>query len=176
MSIWLWWNPSAKGPKTRHRTLLRLGEVTSLRESGQLQRIVAALERHLESERVDVGALAAEGGARGGGGSGGVGGMAAAGSRRLVRQGGRPARGRRCWRMRCSRWWLTGWWRRARNGGWSSGRRPMWSCQTAGRLRHLTSTTGPWTRSPPRKTKPKRICIRGCATSRTWTCGWCAMT
>ena len=50
-----------EGSKTRHRTLLRLGEVTSLRESGQLQRIVAALERHLESERVDVGALAAEG-------------------------------------------------------------------------------------------------------------------
>ena len=47
--------------KVRHRTLLRLGEVTALRESGQLERIVAALERHLERERVDVGALAAEG-------------------------------------------------------------------------------------------------------------------
>ena len=50
-----------EGSRTRHRTLLRLGEVTALRESGQLGRIVAALERHLESERVDVGALAAEG-------------------------------------------------------------------------------------------------------------------
>ena len=49
------------GSKVGHRTLLRLGEVTSLRESGQLERIVAALERHLGRERVDVGALAAEG-------------------------------------------------------------------------------------------------------------------
>ena len=49
------------GPKVGHRTLLRLGEVTALRESGQLERIVAALERHLRRERVDVGALAAEG-------------------------------------------------------------------------------------------------------------------
>ena len=49
------------GSKVGHRTLLRLGEVTALRESGQLERIVAALERHLERERVDVGALAAEG-------------------------------------------------------------------------------------------------------------------
>ena len=32
-----------------------------MRESGQLERIVAALERHLGRERVDVGALAAEG-------------------------------------------------------------------------------------------------------------------
>ena len=49
------------GSKVRHRTLLRLGEVTALRESGQLERIVAALERHLRRERVDVGALAALG-------------------------------------------------------------------------------------------------------------------
>ncbi|MCY4370666.1 MAG: hypothetical protein OXF41_14935, partial [bacterium] len=49
------------GSKVGHRTLLRLGEVTALRESGQLERIVAALERHLRRERVDVGALAAEG-------------------------------------------------------------------------------------------------------------------
>ena len=49
------------GEKVGHRTLLRLGEVTALRESGQLERIVAALERHLRRERVDVGALAAEG-------------------------------------------------------------------------------------------------------------------
>jgi len=49
------------GAKVGHRTLLRLGEVTALRESGQLERIVAALESHLRRERVDVGALAAEG-------------------------------------------------------------------------------------------------------------------
>ena len=49
------------GSKVGHRTLLRLGEVTALRESGQLERIVAALERHLLRERVDVGTLAAEG-------------------------------------------------------------------------------------------------------------------
>ena len=49
------------GSKVGHRTLLRLGEVTALRESGQLERIVAALERHLRRERVDVGALVAEG-------------------------------------------------------------------------------------------------------------------
>ena len=49
------------GSKVGHRTLLRLGEVTALRESGQLERIVAALEAHLHKERVDVGALAAVG-------------------------------------------------------------------------------------------------------------------
>ncbi|MCQ3807598.1 MAG: hypothetical protein OXB92_15005 [Acidimicrobiaceae bacterium] len=49
------------GSKVGHRTLLRLGEVTALRESGQLERIVAALETHLNKERIDVGALAAEG-------------------------------------------------------------------------------------------------------------------
>lgn len=35
--------------------------MTALRESGQLERIAAALERHLRRERVDVGALEAEG-------------------------------------------------------------------------------------------------------------------
>ncbi|MCQ3814574.1 MAG: hypothetical protein KTU85_09200 [Acidimicrobiia bacterium] len=48
------------GSKAGHRTLLRLGEVTALRESGQLERIVATLETHLHKERVDVGALAAQ--------------------------------------------------------------------------------------------------------------------
>lgn len=47
------------GGKVRHETLLRLGEVTALREYGQMKRIVAALERHLGRERVDIGALAA---------------------------------------------------------------------------------------------------------------------
>ena len=36
-----------EGRKVKHRTLLRLEEVTALRQSGQLERIVAALERHL---------------------------------------------------------------------------------------------------------------------------------
>ena len=49
-----------EGPRTGHRTLLRLGEVSALRSSGQLERIVAALESHLERERVDVNALVAE--------------------------------------------------------------------------------------------------------------------
>ncbi|WP_419839160.1 IS1634 family transposase [Candidatus Poriferisodalis sp.] len=48
------------GAKTRHRTLLRLGEVTALRRSGRLDRIVATLEKHLETERVDVGSLEAD--------------------------------------------------------------------------------------------------------------------
>ena len=49
------------GSKVGHRTLLRLGEVSALRDSGQLERIVAALERHLRRERVDVEGVAAEG-------------------------------------------------------------------------------------------------------------------
>ncbi|MGH9244163.1 MAG: IS1634 family transposase [Acidimicrobiales bacterium] len=48
------------GARIGHRTLLRLGEVSALRESGQLERIVAALEAHLRRERVDVDRLAAE--------------------------------------------------------------------------------------------------------------------
>jgi len=49
------------GAKVGHNTLLRLGEVTALRESGQLERIVASLESHLRRERVDAGSLAADG-------------------------------------------------------------------------------------------------------------------
>ena len=49
-----------EGNRTGHRTLLRLGEVSALRSSGQLERIVAALEAHLERERVDVNGLVAE--------------------------------------------------------------------------------------------------------------------
>jgi transposase len=37
-----------EGGKVGHRTLLRLGEVTALRESGQLDRIIAALRAHAE--------------------------------------------------------------------------------------------------------------------------------
>ena len=48
------------GARTGHRTLLRLGEVTALRGSGQLGRIVAALESHLERERVDPSSLEAD--------------------------------------------------------------------------------------------------------------------
>jgi hypothetical protein len=47
------------GRRIGHRTLLRLAEVTALRDSGQLERIVAALEAHLHRERVDVNALVA---------------------------------------------------------------------------------------------------------------------
>jgi transposase len=36
--------------KTRHRTLLRLGEASRLRDGGDLDRIVAALKRHLDSD------------------------------------------------------------------------------------------------------------------------------
>ncbi len=49
-----------KGSKVGHRTLLRLGEVTALRETGQLGRIISALERHLHKQRVDIDGLAAE--------------------------------------------------------------------------------------------------------------------
>jgi hypothetical protein len=48
------------GDKTRHRTLLRLGEVTALRRSGELERIIAALEAHLDRERLNTAALEAE--------------------------------------------------------------------------------------------------------------------
>ena len=48
------------GARIGHRTLLRLGEVTALRESGQLERIVAVLESHLRRERVDLDAVVAE--------------------------------------------------------------------------------------------------------------------
>ncbi len=49
------------GAEVGRRTLLRLGEVTALRESGRLERVVAALESRLREERVGVRALAAEG-------------------------------------------------------------------------------------------------------------------
>jgi len=55
------------GERTGHRTLLRLGEVSALQASGQLARIVAALQRHLEDEPatpaddvVDVASLGVE--------------------------------------------------------------------------------------------------------------------
>ena len=47
------------GDRIGHRTLLRLGEVGALRASGQLDRIVAALESHLTRQRVDVNAVVA---------------------------------------------------------------------------------------------------------------------
>ena len=50
-----------EGDRTGHRTLLRLGEVTALRESGQLTRIISTLQHHLDrdDERVCVDALGA---------------------------------------------------------------------------------------------------------------------
>jgi hypothetical protein len=41
-----------EGAKTRHRTVLRLGEASVLRDTGQLERIIAALQRHLSGEWV----------------------------------------------------------------------------------------------------------------------------
>jgi transposase len=48
------------GERTGHRTLLRLGEVTALRQSGQLERIVAALQRHLDGDPLGVDSVVAE--------------------------------------------------------------------------------------------------------------------
>ncbi len=39
--------------KSRHRTILRLGEASTLRSTGELERIVAALQRHLERGNED---------------------------------------------------------------------------------------------------------------------------
>ena len=40
--------------KNTHRTLFRLGEATALRETGELDRIIAALQAHAERRYVDV--------------------------------------------------------------------------------------------------------------------------
>jgi transposase len=48
-----------EGAKTRHRTVLRLGEASVLRETGQLERIIAALQRHVDGDWVRAGELAA---------------------------------------------------------------------------------------------------------------------
>jgi Transposase DDE domain len=51
------------GGKVGHRTLLRLGEVSELRSSGQLERVITALRAHLEPgirEAVDLAVLHAE--------------------------------------------------------------------------------------------------------------------
>jgi len=47
--------------KTRHRTLLRLGEASTLRASGELDRMVTVFRRHAAAETVAVGELAAGG-------------------------------------------------------------------------------------------------------------------
>jgi hypothetical protein len=53
-----------EGGKTRHRTLLRLGEASRLRDTGELERIIAALKRYAEAdgggERIAVEDLEAE--------------------------------------------------------------------------------------------------------------------
>lgn len=41
------------GGRVGHRTLLRLGEVSALRDSGQLERIIAALQQHLDPDHPD---------------------------------------------------------------------------------------------------------------------------
>jgi transposase len=50
-----------EGGKVGHRTLLRLGEVTELAASGQLDRIVAALSAHASGEWISAGELEAAG-------------------------------------------------------------------------------------------------------------------
>lgn len=62
-----------EGGKTGHRTLLRLGEVSELARSGQLDRIVAALSAHAQGTWVSAGDLEAAGAPA-------LGGMAAAGA------------------------------------------------------------------------------------------------
>jgi hypothetical protein len=49
--------------KNTHRTLLRLGDVTELRASGQLDRIINALRTHAEGNWFEAGKLSGEGGA-----------------------------------------------------------------------------------------------------------------
>ena len=48
-----------EGTKTRHRTVLRLGEASVLRDTGQLERIIAALSRHVSGEWVHTDELEA---------------------------------------------------------------------------------------------------------------------
>jgi transposase len=47
--------------RVTHRTLLRLGEVSDLRSSGQLERIIASLQAHAEGTWLPAGELAADG-------------------------------------------------------------------------------------------------------------------
>jgi transposase len=47
--------------RVTHRTLLRLGEISELRTSGQLDRIIASLQAHAEGTWLPVGELAVEG-------------------------------------------------------------------------------------------------------------------
>ena len=39
-----------EGGKTRHRTLVRLGEASQLRDTGELERIIATLKRHVDND------------------------------------------------------------------------------------------------------------------------------
>ena len=48
-----------EGTRTRHETVLRLGEASVLRETGQLDRIIAALQRHVEGDWVRTDGLEA---------------------------------------------------------------------------------------------------------------------
>ena len=43
-----------------HRTLLRLGEVSELRDTGQLERIIAALQNHADGTWLQADNLAAD--------------------------------------------------------------------------------------------------------------------
>lgn len=46
--------------KHTHRTLLRLGEVTALRASGELERVITALENHIQRDQIAVATMTAE--------------------------------------------------------------------------------------------------------------------
>ena len=49
-----------EGAKTRHRTVVRLGEASVLRETGQLERIIDALQRHVAGDWVRMEDLGAD--------------------------------------------------------------------------------------------------------------------
>ena len=95
--------------KNSHRTLFRLGEATALRETGELDRIIAALTAHAERRYVDVDELEVDQAPM-------LGTMAAV--RHLWDEldlqelfatiAMRPVVRSR-WRMRCSRCWPAGW-------------------------------------------------------------------
>ncbi len=46
--------------RNTHRPLPRLGEVTALRASGELERVITALENHLQRDQIAVAAMSAE--------------------------------------------------------------------------------------------------------------------
>ena len=151
------------GNRVGHRTLLRLGEVTALRSTGELERIVSALEAHLHRERLHVAALEADAAPS----VGSVAAVAAVWERLglddwFARLGGDSERGAErlgdaVFAMVANR--LVD---RARNAGCRSGPTRTLRCPTGGWHRRWTSTTGPST-SPQRRSQRSRSCSPGCA-------------